>query len=94
MTSNQPDRYTSFQGIECDANARHLLDRIQYHLEHHTQPSPWLDYFQRKLSERQKLGQDELFFVGSQINNIRSLFEQFEDTEALSLLDQVENDCC
>ena len=88
------DRYVTFKGLDCDAMACQVLDRIQYYLNHSSQPSPWLKYFKMKLVERQTLEQDELFFVGSQVNNIRTLFEQFEDADALSLLSQVEEDCC
>lgn len=94
MTSNQIDRYVSFKNINCDGTARHLVERIQYYLDHSSQPNLWLDYFKKKLVERQTMGQDELFFVGSQVNNIRAFFEQFEDVEALNLLDQVEENCC
>ncbi|MGF1498309.1 MAG: N(2)-fixation sustaining protein CowN [Elainellaceae cyanobacterium] len=47
-----------------------------------------------KLRDRLSLGQDELHFVGSQMNNIRALFEEYEDDQALDLLEQVEEDCC
>ncbi|MEB3281685.1 MAG: N(2)-fixation sustaining protein CowN [Lyngbya sp.] len=94
MTSNQVDRYVTFKNINCDGIARLLVDRIQEHLNHSSQPSPWLEYFKIKLIERQAMGQDELFFVGSQVNNIRAFLEQCEDIEALNLLDEVEENCC
>ncbi|KKD37564.1 MAG: N(2)-fixation sustaining protein CowN [Limnoraphis robusta] len=95
MTSDKKlDRYITFKDIDCDRLARRLVDRIEYYLDHSSEPSSWLEYFKMKLVERQKMGQDELFFVGSQVNSIRALFEQFEDVEALNLLDQVEEDCC
>ncbi|MDY7023759.1 MAG: N(2)-fixation sustaining protein CowN [Cyanobacteria bacterium J06592_8] len=88
------DRYLTFKNLDCDAMARQVVDRIQYYLNQSSQPNPWLKYFKIKLVERQAMRQDELFFVGSQVNNIRSLFEQFEDVDALNLLNQVEENCC
>jgi hypothetical protein len=88
------DRYMSFNGINCDTNAIRLLDIIQQHLNEMDSSNPWLQYFNLKLSSRRALGQDELFFVGSQVSQIRELLEQVHDSEALNLLDQVEEECC
>jgi hypothetical protein len=47
-----------------------------------------------KLEQRIALGQDDLFFVGSQLNDLRSFFEEVKDDAALALLDKVEEECC
>lgn len=94
MSQQNIDRYVSFQGTDCDENARRLVSYIQQHIEKPPHPSPWLDYFQTKLSDRASLGQDELFVICSQMNNVRSLFEEYKNTEALSLLEYVEDVCC
>jgi hypothetical protein len=88
------DRYVTFSGLNCDGNARHLIELIRQHIEQVEPSNPWLQYFNLKLANRQVLGQDELFFVGSQISQIREFFEQVHDEEALELLDQVEEECC
>ncbi len=92
--STMTDRYLTFKNLDCDAIAGQVVNRIEYYLNHSSQPSPWLKYFKIKLVERQAMRQDELFFVGSQVNNIRSLFEEFEDVDALNLLEEVEENCC
>lgn len=94
MSSPTVDRYVTFQGLNCDANAEQILHRIQQHLDQADAASPWQDYFCLKLKNRQTLGQDALFFVGSQITQIREFFEQFEDAQALAWLERVEEECC
>ena len=94
MTTEKTDRYVSFGGIDCDGKSKRVLSYIEQYLASPPHESPWLDYFRQKLRDREALGQDELYFVGSQINHIRSLFEDYDDTKALDLLDQVEEECC
>ncbi len=88
------DRYVSFQGLDCDAKARQVLAYIEQYVANPPHPSPWLDYFRLRLANRQQLGADELYFVGSQINHVRALFEDYDNPEALALLEQVEEECC
>jgi hypothetical protein len=88
------DRYVSFDGIDCDSNASRLLEIIQQHLSEMQPLAPWPRYFDLKLASRKTLGQDDLFFIGSQICQIREFLEQVHDHEALELLDQVEEECC
>ena len=88
------DRYVSFAGIECDACARRLVAQIRDCIDAADQPSPWQAYFRAKLSEVSGRGQDELYFVGSQVNAIRELFTHYGREEALALLDQIEEECC
>lgn len=94
MSQKNIDRYVSFQGTNCDEKARRLISYIQDHIKTPSHPSPWLDYFQDKLSDCISLGQDELFVICSQMNNVRSLFEEYKNTEALSLLEYIEDVCC
>ena len=89
------DRYVSFEGIECDAQAQRVLRCIRDCIEAPDDPpSTWRGYFERKLDEIARLGQDELFFVGSQVNYIRELFEHHRHGEGLALLDRIEDECC
>ncbi|TVQ20835.1 MAG: N(2)-fixation sustaining protein CowN [Leptolyngbya sp. DLM2.Bin15] len=94
MSQPKSDRYVSFQGIDCDGKARRLLDYIAHHMAEPPHPSPWVDYFRTKLADQQALGQDDLYFVGSQINAIHALFEEYDNEEALALLENVEEECC
>ena len=88
-----PDRYLSFEGIACDDHARRLVATIRACLAAQA-PSPWQQYFTVKLAENAQRGHDELYFVGSQVNAIRELFAAYEQTDALELLEQVEEECC
>lgn len=88
------DRYVSFEGIDCDDNARRIMEYLGSHLAGGVAASPWARYFAMKLEQRIALGQDDLFFVGSQLNDLRSFFAEVRDEAALALLDQVEEECC
>ena len=37
---------------------------------------------------------DELYLIHANINNIRELFEQYDDQQALALLEQIETESC
>ena len=94
MSQKNVNRYISFEGTDCEAKSCQITSHIKQYTENPPHPSPWSEYFRDKLESSLALGQDELFVVCSQMNNIRSLFEEYEDTEALNLLEQVEEDCC
>ncbi len=94
MTLQETDRYITFDGINCSGNARRLLDYLEQSIWQSTEESSWNSYFRSKLADRDALGQDDLFFIGSQINNIRALFEDYGNQDALNLLDQIEEECC
>ena len=92
MSQQNVNRYISFEGTDCEDKSCQIVSYIKRHTEDPS--SPWSEYFRDKLESSLALGQDELFVVCSQMNNVRSLFEEYEDTEALNLLEQVEEDCC
>ena len=94
MTQQKTDRYVNFQGIDCDGNARLILGNIEKYTKNPPHNSSWSEYFRAKLRERVSIEQDELHFICSQMNNVYSLFEEYEDTEALNLLEQIEEECC
>lgn len=94
MNREHADRYVSFQDIDCNGNARMLMDYLRSHLNGAGAKSPWAAYFLMKLNQRDALGQDDLLFVGSQINALRSYFEELGDEHAQLLLEQIEEECC
>ncbi|NJL45617.1 MAG: N(2)-fixation sustaining protein CowN [Leptolyngbyaceae cyanobacterium SM2_3_12] len=94
MTKQNINRYISFKGIDCEGKARRILSHIEQYINKAPHPSSWTEYFYKKLQERTALGQDDLFFVSSQLNSIRALFEEYQDSDALDWLDQVEEECC
>ena len=94
MSQQNVNRYISFEGTDCEDKSCQIINYIKQYTENPAHPSPWSKYFRDKLESSLALGQDELFLVCSQMNNVRSLFEEYEDTEALNLIEQVEEDCC
>lgn len=99
MTSTT-DRYVTFKGIDGDGNARRLMAMVRRYMDDPATSNPFWDYFGAKLalagSADANGGRllDELFLVHSYINNIRELFEEQDDQEALDLLHQVERESC
>lgn len=94
MSTEQRDRYITFEGLECDENAAAIVSAIHRHIGGDGGASRWGDYFRMKFVEQQRLGVDDLFFVGSQMNNLFDFFAVCEDEAALELLYQVEQECC
>lgn len=94
MSQQNVNRYISFEGTECEEKSCRIIDYIKQYIENPPHPSRWSNYFRDKLESSLALGQDELFVVCSQMNNVRSLFREYKNTEALNLLEQVEEDCC
>ncbi len=93
-TSGKTDRYISFDGIACDDHARRIVLAIRDCIGDVSRPSHWHSYFETKLTEAKQRSQDELYFVGSQVNAIRELFEEHGREDALELLDRIEDECC
>lgn len=100
MTKPPPDRYVTFKGIEGDANARKLMTMLRRHIDDPFRTNPFWEMFKEKLtiagSADANNGRmlDELFLVHSYINNIRELFEEYRDVEALELLQKIEEESC
>lgn len=88
------DRYISFCGLECDLRATDFMSRINQHLQQKNGALPWIDYFTHKLNEKEKMGVDDLFFIGAQMNTLNEYLEQIEDQEGLDQLWYLEQECC
>jgi hypothetical protein len=88
------DRYTSFDGIDCDGNARRVMAYIEQNTAASEQEYPFWAYFMAKRQPRSGPAPDDLFLVHSHINQIREFFEERGDAAALELLTQLEEDCC
>jgi N(2)-fixation sustaining protein CowN len=100
MTNKSADRYVTFKGIDGDGNARRLVAMLRRYIDDPAESNPFWEQFKQKLalagSAEVNNGRvlDELFLVHSYINNIRELFEEHDDREALALLGQVEVESC
>lgn len=97
---NKPDRYVSFVGIEGDRNARELIVMLRRHIDDPDKSCQFWELFKEKLGRVGKpdgnggRSLDELFLIHSYINNIRELFEEYDDRPALALLEQIELESC
>ena len=100
MTDTKTDRYVTFRGIDGDGNARRLVAMLLQHIDDPAKSNPFWEKFREKLARAKAADAnggrvlDELFLVHSYINNIRDLFEEYDDREALALLHQVEAESC
>lgn len=88
------DRYISFEGFDCDQRAQQLVGLVRQRIAELGEGSQWSRYFVTKLAEAERRGQDELFFVGSQVNALRELFAQDDDEQGNALLEALEEECC
>jgi len=96
----KPDRYVSFVGIEGDKNSRELMRMLRQHIDDPGKSNRFWELFTEKL-DRVGLTDgnggrclDELFLIHSYINNIRELFELYDDQSALELLEKIETESC
>lgn len=97
---NRPDRYVSFVGIEGDKNSRELMTMLRRHINDPQKTNRFWEMFTEKLDRVGVMDGnggrclDELFLIHSYINNIRELFEEYDDQAALALLEQIETESC
>ena len=91
---NETDRYISFEGIDCNGNATRVMELIERNLAAAPQSAPFWEYFMAKRKPRSGPPPDDLFLVHCHINQIRELFEERADAEALAFLLRVEEECC
>lgn len=97
---SRPDRYVSFVGIEGDKNSRELMTMLRRHIDDPQKTNRFWEMFTEKLDRVGVVDGnggrclDELFLIHSYINNIRELFEEYDDQAALALLEQIETESC
>lgn len=100
MSGRKTDRYVTFKGIDGDGNARRLVAMLRRYIDDPAHANPFWEKFKEKLALAAPGGVnhgrrlDELFLVHSYINNIRDLFEEHDDRNALALLHKVEVESC
>ena len=90
----------SFVGIGGDRNSRELINQLRRHIDDPAKSNRFWEQFKVKLArcgppdENGGRCLDELFLIHSYINNLRELFEQYDDASALALLEQIEEESC
>ncbi|HEY3431882.1 MAG TPA: N(2)-fixation sustaining protein CowN [Rhodocyclaceae bacterium] len=92
--ASTPDRYVSFKDIDCEGNTRQLMEMIEAHLQDPEKNNPFWEYFMTKRKGGSGPKPDDLFLIHSNINQIREFFESCDDEDALTLLLQIEEECC
>ncbi|WP_228273690.1 N(2)-fixation sustaining protein CowN [Rhodocyclus tenuis] len=94
VTDAKRDRYVSFIGLECDAKAATLMQRIRDYIDDPQHSNVFWEYFKKKAAGGSGPRPDPLFLIHSNLNQIRELFEDKGDEDALRLLDNIEEECC
>lgn len=90
----KPDRYISFAGIDCAGNARRIMECIDRHVALPGRSNAFWEYFAKKRAGIGGPRCDDLFLIHTNLNQIRELFETWNDDAALELLQQLEEECC
>ena len=100
MTSTATDRYVTYKNIDCNANSKKLMELLCRHINDPEKTNIFWDKFKENLAMVDKPQEnhgrciDELFLIHTYINNLYEIFEEYEDVEALALLDKIEQECC
>ncbi len=91
----KPDRYISFEGIDCDGKAQQLMDLLDQQLTRPGRANVFWEYFAAKRAGTSGgLKPDNLLLIHANINVIREFFETWQDEAALTLLMELEEECC
>lgn len=93
-STSKSDRYVSFVGIDCDKKAKKVMECIDRHMAVPERNNAFWDYFSQKRSGLKGPKYDDLYLIHSSINQVRELFETWQDEEGLQLLNQLEVECC
>jgi len=97
---DKKDRYVTYLNIDCEGNSKKLMEMLRRHIDVPEKSNPFWEKFKEKLAQvgnaQINHGRclDELFLIHTYINNLYEIFEEYEDEEALALLNQIERECC
>lgn len=94
IENNPEDRYVSFVGIDCDANAEQLMLMLDNNIKAAKGETQWHLYFTKKREQQAQLKHDSLNFIGHQTNTLYEYFTSCNDKAALELLYKIEQQCC
>lgn len=90
----QHDRYVSFVGLDCDGQARRLVELLRPYMEDPARSNAFWALFARKLDPQSGPRHDDLFLIHAHLNILRDQLELHADHAALALLDKIEHECC
>jgi hypothetical protein len=95
--TDPPDRYRSFQDIDCYGGAAAVVERLRRHLADPAHDNALWQRFIARLGDAARSENpkpDILFLVCSHVYYIADLFEAARDDEGMALMQQLEFDCC
>lgn len=94
------DRYVTYSNIDCEGNAKKLIGMLRCHIDDPDKTNAFWEKFKVMLNQIDNPPDDnsrridEIFMIHTYINNLYEVFEEYDDTDALALLDQIERECC
>jgi hypothetical protein len=91
---SERDRYVSFVGLDCDGQAKRLIALLGPYMDDPAKGNAFWTLFAHKLNPASGPKHDALFLIHAHINILRDQLEAHQDEAALSLLDQIEQECC
>ena len=92
--AEERDRYASFIGLDCNGQARRLVEMLRPYMDDPARSNGFWQLFAKKLAPTSGPKHDELFLIHAHINILRDQLEAHADEPALRLLDQIEQECC
>jgi hypothetical protein len=96
-TKNPPDRYISYKGIDCMAQADAIVDRVLVATADPAVSNELWDRFRTRI-EAARAGipgaPDALFLVCSHTYYLHDLFDDLDDAEGDAMVQRIEDECC
>jgi hypothetical protein len=98
--TGKTDRYVTYSNIDCEGNAKRLMAMLRKHIDDPEKSNAFWEKFKIMLDKIGKPAEnsgrdyDEIFLIHTYINNLYEIFEEQHDAAALTLLDQIERECC
>lgn len=94
---DNPDRYVSFRGINCEDNSTRLLAAIMAHINDPAKTNPFWERFKERIAKAEDVHArtaDGLCLLCSHVYYIEELFDDHDDIDGLALLRKLEDECC
>lgn len=91
------DRYITYSGIDCEGNAKVVVERVLAITADPAKSNPLWERFKVRLQEAGKVGArkaDELCLACSHTYYMEELFLEHDDTIGLEALSRLEDECC
>ena len=98
MTAAKTDRYVSFTGIECEAQARALVARILAVLENPGAGNALWDRFRVRLADAEAKPEarfaDTLLLLHAHVYYLHDLLAEHGTPDDVAALERLEEECC